>query len=168
MYHCVLPSEQSSYIVHELIRRDQGVVNVEHNQIMEWQSNFEDQVPAPPSSPEPESSHSKRWNVFEATDYRYNHRMISSGKKEDLGSNYDALFSARRLDKAGAGVDVYVVDSGIRISHRDFVFGDRPLPVDFSSLTGKVIPYCTISNTWVSISSCQRNTYLQSTDYSEG
>lgn len=115
------------------IRRDPGVLLVESNkpvwEAMDaiWSEDIEDDQPAL----------EKRYTQSTAKDAPYGLQMISANHKlltpvKNYGT-YD------HIANAGEGVNVYVLDSGIRISHELFEgrarnFGDQQ-PTDSS-------PYC--------------------------
>lgn len=141
-YHFVLPDEASSYIVHDLIRHDQGVVHVTHNEHMEW-----DTVRKPEASLHPNPGRVKRWKEFDEDSACYNIAMIHAGSKLDLGNHREScFFHTKFMAEAGLFVNVYVVDSGVRTTHS--YFKGRASNFNNTPTEAKSI-YCSDGSTWV-------------------
>ena len=164
-YHFRLSDDASSYLVHDLIRHDQGVAHVMQNEYTQWSND--DHINEP--SPTDQSPPTKRWDLDTHPSLWYNHRMISFGvKDEELVVKADAnskayedrIYDYPLLSTAGEGVDVYVVDSGIRLSHN--LFDGRAKNFNDKKATDKS-PYCqpkTGCSDMVSIIQSQPNTVL--------
>ncbi|PSN68270.1 subtilisin-like protein [Corynespora cassiicola Philippines] len=96
--------------MHDLVRRDPGVKNVEHNRRLS-DTDYE-------KTPETHVSgveQTKRWEVEEQLNTPWWIRMCQSSEKLEI--NPRVLGTGYALKDAGAGVDVFIFDSGIDINH---------------------------------------------------
>ncbi|KAF5501760.1 hypothetical protein CGCS363_v007410 [Colletotrichum siamense] len=160
-YHFVIP-EGNSYIVHDLIRRDPGVVRVTHNHNVSPERSADEYAPSEPPAgvvdEEYSRSRSRTKNLKARQDgcgevpldydsetrknTQWNLAMIAAGRKitEQLqGDIYKEDHQAEWLSNAGKGVDIYIFDSGIRLSHK--AFGGRASHFNGKKSNDKS-PYC--------------------------
>jgi len=134
-YRCRLQSS----IIHSLVRRDPGVKHVEHDHYIDWHRpqisdkllNIED----PPAN----KSLSGRWEKVHISNAYWFQGQISAGKRLPLPISEAAPYDVIR--GAGDGVNVYVLDTGIRTTHWGF-FGNQQVR-NFKGLNNSdMSPYC--------------------------
>ncbi|KAL9111436.1 MAG: hypothetical protein Q9227_004113 [Pyrenula ochraceoflavens] len=71
--------------------------------------------------PHPNSTHQRRWLSYTHPVATWPVRMVNAGKKIDLSGGGDPGYGpAEVVRNAGAGVNVYVLDCGVMISHATF------------------------------------------------
>ena len=105
------------YTLHELVRRDPGVVFVEN--VLSARAvepvNVTESRPAPNNS-----THTlhKRYTTVESPDSPWNLQMI--GAKGRLPTPVKRKDDYLMLSRSGAGVNIYILDSGIRTTHSLF------------------------------------------------
>ncbi|KAI8181368.1 hypothetical protein K4K54_000405 [Colletotrichum sp. SAR 10_86] len=160
-YHFVIP-EGNSHVVHDVIRRDPGVVRVTHNHNVSPERSADEYAQSGPPvgvvDEEYSRSRSRTKNLKARQDgcgevpldydsetrknTQWNLAMIAAGRKitEQLqGDIYKEDHQAEWLANAGKGVDIYIFDSGIRLSHK--AFGGRASHFNGKKSNDKS-PYC--------------------------
>jgi subtilisin family serine protease len=67
-----------------------------------------------------ESSEQKRWEG--AYNYRanWNQAMVSESQKRQYLNDGEYIYAYMDQPKAGTGVDIYIFDTGVRITHEQF------------------------------------------------
>ncbi|KAF2232588.1 subtilisin-like protein [Viridothelium virens] len=124
-----------NFTVNQLVRTDPGVEYVEHDFYIEQPSFVtNDTVQKPDTHPSLTTpNHLKRWRAGNIANADYALHMITAGRRLDAElSNYDV----RTLRNPGTGVNAYVLDTGVSITHN--AFGRRA-----SNFRGmRTTPYC--------------------------
>ncbi|KAL9109950.1 MAG: hypothetical protein Q9227_005473 [Pyrenula ochraceoflavens] len=126
------------HIIHELIRKDQGVESIQQN------IAFEDARKIPSRRPRKRYlpkifQRVRRWIVWATGKAPWPVRMVTAGQK--LQSMPD-VGPAEITRDGGFGIHVYVVDSGVRISHELFRVFEKGTAVNFGGRgTDDLSPY---------------------------
>ncbi|KAL9110509.1 MAG: hypothetical protein Q9227_004867 [Pyrenula ochraceoflavens] len=69
----------------------------------------------------------RRWNVYSSPAIPWPVRMVNAGQKIDLsGGGQAGMAPGQAIENAGYGVQVYVLDGGMRITHDHFNLPGRP------------------------------------------
>jgi hypothetical protein len=159
--YLVFLSEGNSSFIHDHIRHDPGVARVNHDEYIHGEQIGE---LAPTKAPPPRTKHrksrlhniGKRWVNAMTTSDRWNFGMISKGSTWGgpvIGYPLvTTLVRSWYMKDSGAGVYVYVFDSGIRIEHQAFQgFDGRHIAAHFNGLKATdQSPYCAAGQTMVS------------------
>ncbi|CAG8979308.1 hypothetical protein HYALB_00002431 [Hymenoscyphus albidus] len=136
-------TESNNYIIHDFIRHDPGVLRIEHDEYLHDEQIFHREAAPPPPT---YAEKVKRWINSLRSQGPWNQVMITLGKTNDFGGETNvgsSFFAQYSFVDSGAGVDVYVFDSGIKVEHESFKAFGRQIATHFKGKkTSDTSPYC--------------------------
>lgn len=142
MFHL---TEANNSLVHDAIRHDPGVLRIEHDEYLHHEELGQMSTTGPRTD---FVNKSKRWvSKVMRSHAPWNQVMISLGSKRNFGGESEVgkpFHSQFYLKNSGAGVNVYVLDTGIKIEHDTFqVDRSTSIASHFKGLkSSDVSPYC--------------------------
>jgi len=130
-------------IMHDVIRHDPGVEHVEHNHYAHFAGAHGYGEVTEMEIPEAPRKHSKRWEKWVWTNGLWPLAQITAGYR--LNTPIPEPHDVDYLAYAGSGVNVYVLDTGIRSTHTGFIssFNRKSNVINFNGLKDSdMSPYC--------------------------
>ncbi|KAI9678401.1 MAG: Suppressor of the cold-sensitive snRNP biogenesis mutant brr1-1, partial [Bathelium mastoideum] len=109
-------AQLDDYTVNQLVRTDPGVEYVEHDHYIRAPQTTSHAMHG--NLDFSTSSNNKRWDESWVRKPYWHLQMITAGKKARIGNG--TVDPVRILKTAGRGVNAYVLDWGVRITHRAF------------------------------------------------
>ncbi|KAL9113703.1 MAG: hypothetical protein Q9227_002148 [Pyrenula ochraceoflavens] len=113
-YHARL----DDHTIHNLIRTDPDVAHVEHESLIRpVHSTPSDKSFSGQNTSFRQTSLERRWSTAKDPLVEWPSRMMTGGEKLDLSKDLEA---GEFLMDSGRGVNVYILDTGVRLTHRIF------------------------------------------------